>query len=137
MLIPLTIATERDAVTTLLNEQQAHATLSSYIKLLLVNGAAYSIYNLASFAVLAKSDLITHAVFNAFRRVVSISFTVMYFRTSISTSNAAGVVIAVAGVLGFGYAKAQESKSVNKPVASVVETVINKEPKHKSSHKSQ
>ena len=136
VLIPLTFFTERSDVTNLFLDQQAHETLPSYIRLLLVNGAAYSVYNLASFAVLAKSDLITHAVFNAFRRVVSISFTVMYFRTAISASNAAGVAIAVAGVLAFGYAKARESKGIVKSTtsAAVVAAIATSSPKkHKKS----
>jgi solute carrier family 35 protein E1 len=112
VLVPLTFFSEGSGVASVFAERSAmsQSGLLSYVGLLAINGAAYSVYNLASFAVLAKSDLITHAVFNAFRRVVSISFTVAYFGVVISSTNALGVLIAVGGVLAFGYAKSQEGK---------------------------
>lgn len=111
VLVPLTIFSEGNEVKQVFSNAAADGSLLKYITLLAVNGAAYSVYNLASFAVLAKSDLITHAVFNAFRRVVSISFAVVYFRVVVSSTNALGIAIAVAGVLAFGYAKSLESKA--------------------------
>lgn len=79
--------------------------------LVIVNGLAYSCYNLFSFLVLARTDLVTHAVLNVFRRVVIILFTAFYFGVHLSPLNLVGVGMAVAGVLLFGYSKERDKAS--------------------------
>lgn len=61
-------------------------------------------------AVLGRTDLVTHAVLNVFRRVFIILFTSYYFSVHLSTLNAFGVTMAVAGVLLFSYSKSTENK---------------------------
>ena len=80
--------------------------------LLVLNGCAYSCYNVTSFLVLARTNLITHAVFNCFRRVFIILFTCYYFQVKLSPLNITGVAIAVMGVLFFAYSKHKDSSIV-------------------------
>ena len=83
----------------------------SFNSFLFLNGLAFSIYNLVSYLLLSNTDLATQAVLNAFRRVVIIIFTSLYFRIKISSFNVLGVIIAISAVGVFGYFKARESKS--------------------------
>ena len=86
--------------------------------LLALNGCAYSTYNLVSFVVLARTDLVTHAVLNVFRRVVIIAFTSFYFGVDLKMVNVLGIVISVVGVFAFGY-----SKNIEKNEESVAYSV--------------
>jgi len=82
--------------------------------LLLFNGCAYSCYNLVSFLVLARTNLVTHAVLNVFRRVFIILFTSYYFSIVLTPLNLLGVFMAVVGVILFAISNHQ----VNKPLIS-------------------
>ena len=73
----------------------------------------YSIYNLTSFLVLSRTDLISHAVLNVFRRVVIIVFTSYYFSIVLLPLNIMGIAIAVFGVLLFCYSRSREKKTKN------------------------
>lgn len=82
--------------------------------LVVLNGMMFACYNLVSYVVLRKTDLVTHAVLNVFRRVVIILFTAYFFGSELSLLNIFGVVVAVTGVLLFGYFRSMEkSKSDN------------------------
>ena len=82
--------------------------------LVLLNGTMFACYNLVSYVVLRKTDLVTHAVLNVFRRVVIILFTAYFFHSELSALNMGGVLIAVIGVLLFGYFRSMEkTKSDN------------------------
>ncbi len=76
--------------------------------LLIVNGFCFATYNLLSYVVLKRTDLVTHSVLNCFRRVFIIIFTSLWFQDPISTSNGVGVIIAVLGVLLFGYSHSND-----------------------------
>lgn len=82
--------------------------------LLFFNGCAYSCYNLVSFLVLARTNLVTHAVLNVFRRVFIILFTSYYFSVNLTPLNLLGVFMAVVGVILFAISNHQ----VNKPLIS-------------------
>ena len=75
-----------------------------------LNGFMFALYNLVSYLVLRRTDLVTHSVLNAFRRVFIILFTTLYFHLSLSPFNMLGVCIAVIGVLLFGYSKSKDNK---------------------------
>lgn len=82
--------------------------------LVLLNGVMFACYNLVSYVVLRKTDLVTHAVLNVFRRVVIILFTAYFFQSELSVLNIFGVFVAVVGVLLFGYFRSMEKpKSSN------------------------
>ena len=77
------------------------------------NGLAYATYNIMSILVLSRTDLVTHAVLNAFRRVFIIVTTSIYFKTHLSNLNIIGVFIAIAGVVCFAIAKSRGPQPKN------------------------
>ena len=81
------------------------------IFILIVNGCVYTSYNILSFLVLSRTNLITHAVLNVFRRVFIILFTVYYFDVKMSSFNFLGIFIAVGGVLSFAYSKSRDNNN--------------------------
>jgi len=100
----------RDALGILVDEKwQVTYYLGSFdsnaARVFLVNGFCYFLYNQMSFFVLSKVEMVTHAVANAFRRVVTIVFSVWYFGNEINTVNACGIVLAISGVLLYSKAK--------------------------------
>lgn len=111
LLVPLTLLTEGRAILALF---QGDATMvDTYLELLalvLVNGCAYACYNLMSFLVLSRTNLVTHAVLNCFRRVFIILFTSYYFNVEISRFNMAGVAMAVLGVCLFAFFRSRDSR---------------------------
>jgi solute carrier family 35 protein E1 len=109
ILVPTTLLLEGSKIRELVYDDIG--SLSILIQLLLLNGVAYTSYNLLSFLVLSRTDLVTHAVFNVFRRVVIIVTTTWYFNTSLSILNIGGVSLAVFGVLLFVIAKRREMSS--------------------------
>jgi drug/metabolite transporter (DMT)-like permease len=88
---------------------------NSYIKnrkelliIILCNGIAYTCYNTMSFLVLTRTNMVTHAILNCFRRVFIIIYTCYFFDIQLSNTNLAGVGIAVGGVMMFGYFKGRK-----------------------------
>jgi len=69
--------------------------------LLMLNGAMFAFYNLASYAVLKRTELVTHSVLNVFRRVFIIAFTSVYFHVPLTVYSIVGVGLATMGVLLF------------------------------------
>lgn len=88
--------------------EAGQSSITTLAGLLLVNGTMFAAYNLVSYLVLRRTDLITHSVLNAFRRVFIIMFTTYYFQNHISTFNCLGILIAVLGVLLFGYFRSSD-----------------------------
>lgn len=82
----------------------------TFILTLTVNGTAYTLYNLASFLILNRTNLVTHAVLNAFRRVVIIVASASFFSVSLSVFNMYGIALAIAGVMWFAISKTMSSK---------------------------
>ena len=113
VLLPLTAMMEGKQIMKYATFENPDFDLGGLLILLAVNGVFYSIYNLTSFLVLSRTDLITHAVFNVFRRVVIIVFTSCYFSIILSPLNVVGITIAVIGVLLFCYSRSREKKTQN------------------------
>lgn len=67
-----------------------------------LNGVMFAVYNLTSYMVLRQTKLVTHSVFNVFRRVFIIVFTSVYFHTPLSLVSGGGIALATIGVLLFG-----------------------------------
>ena len=107
VLVPLTLLLEGRAIyrTLWLHPEQLlkGGSLLELGSLAFINGCAYACYNLTSFLVLARTNLVTHAVLNCFRRVFIIVFTSYFFAQPISGFNLAGVALAVLGVLLFAH----------------------------------
>lgn len=107
-LIPITIIMEgRDILTMFFLDKSFGSALESRALLLqlIINGSMFALYNLVSYLVLRRTDLITHSVLNAFRRVFIIIFTTYFFDTSLSAFNMLGIFIAIVGVVLFGYSR--------------------------------
>ena len=107
LLIPLMILLESNSIISLFYEKSSN--IIEILLLLFINGIAYSTYNITSFLVLSRTNLITHSVFNCFRRVFIILFTCYYFQVTLSLLNITGVAIAVIGVLFFAYSKHKDN----------------------------
>jgi solute carrier family 35 protein E1 len=86
-------------------------SMGRLIGLVMINGMCYTSYNQASFMVLSRTTLATHAVLNVFRRVFMICVTVYYFKVELNALNCAGIAIAVMGMLLFINAKSTAPKS--------------------------
>ena len=107
VLVPLTLVTEGAEIYAFLSgDATMTQTYWELLSLLFLNGLAYSVYNLTSFLVLGRTNLVTHAVLNCFRRVFIIVFTAMYFNVEISRFNMLGVALAVIGVCLFAHYRA-------------------------------
>lgn len=126
-LIPLTMIVEGRAIVDYLHLQidtqqqnQQHppqqqwlpsdAEALSFFAVLIFNGCMFACYNLMSYIMLQRTDLVTHAVLNVFRRVFSIFVTAVYFRMGMTMQNAMGVSIAISGVMMFGYFRSSRAK---------------------------
>jgi hypothetical protein len=86
--------------------------LGKLIGVMLINGICYTTYNQASFMVLSRTTLATHAVLNVFRRVFMICVTVHYFGVTLNMLNCVGIGIAVLGMLLFTHVKATAANVV-------------------------
>lgn len=96
-----------------------NSSYNMFIVLLLftVNGIGFATYNLLSYIVLKRTDLVTHSVLNVFRRVVIILFTVCYFHVKFQFLNVFGIILASVGVVVFGISKSSDKSSLLLPFA--------------------
>jgi drug/metabolite transporter (DMT)-like permease len=110
ILIPLVIFFEGRSIHQLLanGTRDGMTSVPELFMLFFLNGCAYTAYNLTSFIILGKTNVITHAVLNVFRRVFIILFTAYYFGVELSALNMVGVGLAVIGVLSFALARSRE-----------------------------
>ena len=88
--------------------------LGEFAWLVALNGATYVAYNQMSFLVLSKVEMVSHAVGNAFRRVVTIFVSVWYFQNVISSTNMTGIALAILGVVAYSISKTMPSAGKTK-----------------------
>lgn len=93
-----------------LNGITSPTSIWTLLFLLTINGATFAAYNLTSYVVLKKTELVTHSVLNVFRRVFIIAFTSVYFHVQLSSSAVVGIVLAIAGVLFFSSCRRFDKK---------------------------
>jgi len=74
----------------------------------LVAGICFHAYQQVSYMILQRVSPVTHSVGNCVKRVVVIVASVLYFRIPVSSMNALGTSIALAGV--FGYSRTKQLK---------------------------
>lgn len=129
LLLPITIIFEGQKLMELyyINTLTINKTTNNnYIELLFLmtlNGFMFAVYNLISYLVLKRTELVTHSVLNVFRRVFIILFTSIYFRAEFSVHTGIGVTLAVIGVLLFGQFKKVNVALFNKPIKHQDEVV--------------
>ena len=80
----------------------------AFVKIMFMNGLTYAAYNQMSFLVLSLTTVVTHAVGNSLRRVVTIVASVYMFGNPISAQNAMGITLAVGGVIAYSISKARD-----------------------------
>jgi hypothetical protein len=110
VLIPMTVVMEGSSIIKIFSSNIDVNVWNLFLNFL-VNGVAYSVYNLMSFLVLSRTDLVTHAVLNVFRRVFIIIFTSYYFVQYLSALNIFGIFLAVVGVVLFCFSRSKEKES--------------------------
>ena len=93
------------------------------IFLMTLNGFMFAVYNVLSYLVLKRTELVTHSVLNVFRRVFIILFTSIYFQVTFSIHTGLGIVLAIVGVLLFGKFKKLNVTLFNKPIKHQDEVV--------------
>ncbi|XP_024532626.1 phosphoenolpyruvate/phosphate translocator 2, chloroplastic isoform X1 [Selaginella moellendorffii] len=78
----------------------------------LVAGLCFHSYQQVSYMILQRVSPVTHSVGNCVKRVIVIVTSVIFFRTPVSTINALGTALALAGV--FAYSRAKRIKPAKK-----------------------
>ena len=98
----------------LLNISTGVYQLTNHYAILAANSACFTLYNAASYIMLGKIRMSYHAVLNSVRQVVVISFSVIIFGTSLSSSNVFGIILVAVGVATYSIFKQnkQDSSSV-------------------------
>jgi solute carrier family 35 protein E1 len=82
-----------------------------YCQLALLNGFAFTSYNLASTYILSRISVVHHAVINCIRRVFAIVVTSVLFEIPITDMGAAGICLAVVGFMLYTHYKVQQQQS--------------------------
>lgn len=80
-------------------------TIVIYIGLSVINGMAFTGYNLASTFVLSRISVVQHAALNCIRRLFSIIITSIVFGVPITFIAALGIVMSIGGFMSFTHFK--------------------------------
>jgi len=91
----------------------------NYLGLAIVNGFAFTCYNLASTFVLTRISVVHHAALNCLRRIFAIVVTSILFRIPISFLGMTGVMVSFVGFMSFTHYKAQRQKTP-KPISTLL-----------------
>lgn len=92
------------------------AALSRYCLLALLNGFAFTSYNLASSYILSRISVVHHAALNCIRRVFAIIVTSVLFQIPITVTGAAGICLAVIGFMAYTHYKQKQQQSSCQPL---------------------
>uniref|UniRef100_A0A7S1ZZ84 Sugar phosphate transporter domain-containing protein n=1 Tax=Ditylum brightwellii TaxID=49249 RepID=A0A7S1ZZ84_9STRA len=76
-----------------------------YVSIAVINGFAFTSYNLASTYILTRISVVHHAALNCIRRVFAIIVTSIVFRVPITTLSAFGIAVSVGGFFSFSHFK--------------------------------
>lgn len=90
-----------------------------FIGLALVNGFAFTSYNLASTFILSRISVIHHATLNCIRRVFAVVVTSIAFSVPITFLSTSGILISVGSFMSFTHFKVQRQKQP-KPLSSLL-----------------
>ncbi|KAG7356653.1 triose-phosphate transporter family protein [Nitzschia inconspicua] len=88
--------------------------LSNYFALAIINGLAFSSYNLASTYLLTRISVVHHAALNCTRRIFAIVCTSILFAIPIPFLSALGITTSFLSFMVFTYAKTIKSTANNK-----------------------
>jgi len=123
LLIPL-VGLELPRVAGILVTNEAKTYLLSwkfikYAGLAIVNGFAFTHYNLASAYVLTRLSVVNHAALNCVRRLFAIVVTAFLFSVQLTIISGLGIVISIAGFLTFSFYKMYRIKET-RPLSSLL-----------------
>jgi drug/metabolite transporter (DMT)-like permease len=94
-------------------------SLARYVGLALINGLAFTGYNLASTFILTRISVVHHAALNCIRRIFAIIVTSIFFGVPITFVGAIGILCSISGFLGFTHYKIRR-QSTPKPLSSLL-----------------
>ena len=86
-------------------------TSAVIIQKAMIAGACFHMYQQISYMILARVSPVTHSVGNCVKRVVVISFSVLFFKNAVSPVNAIGTAVALGGVYAYTRVKRAERES--------------------------
>jgi solute carrier family 35 protein E1 len=109
LLLPVTLLTEGVKFTPQLLQAQGLNVKQVMIRTLIA-GLCFHSYQQVSYMILQRVSPVTHSVGNCVKRVIVIVTSVLFFRTPVSTVNAVGTAVALAGVFGYSRVKAIKPK---------------------------
>ncbi|CAB9522847.1 Phosphoenolpyruvate/phosphate translocator [Seminavis robusta] len=90
-----------------------------YVALALVNGIAFTTYNLASTFILTRISVVHHAALNCIRRIFAIIVTSIYFRIPVTVIGILGFFVSFGGFMSFTHYKMERQKQP-KPLSSLL-----------------
>ncbi len=93
---------------------QSFQELLHYLLLALVNGLAFTSYNLASTYILTRISVVHHAALNCIRRVFAIVMTSFVFGLTISFLQGVGIAISVGAFFAYTHFKVQRGRKEKK-----------------------
>jgi len=101
--------------------------LMSYFGISIVNGIAFTAYNLASTYVLSRISVVHHAALNCIRRLFAIVVTSIAFGVPITLLSAIGILVSISGFASFTHFKLEKTKRTKRstsylPLNSVPES---------------
>ena len=101
--------------------------LMSYFGISIVNGIAFTCYNLASTYVLSRISVVHHAALNCIRRLFAIVVTSIAFGVPITLLSAVGILVSISGFASFTHFKLEKTKRAKRttsylPLNSVPES---------------
>jgi drug/metabolite transporter (DMT)-like permease len=108
--VPRTLAERHDAANT---DSSPFTLLLRYCLLSLLNGCAFTSYNLASTYILSRISVVHHAALNCIRRVFAIVVTSLLFGVPITVTGATGICLAVAGFVFYTHYKVQQQQQLS------------------------
>jgi drug/metabolite transporter (DMT)-like permease len=97
-------------------------SLLRYLSLALLNGCAFTGYNLASTYILSRISVVHHAALNCLRRVFAIIVTSILFGIPITWAGSAGILLAVLGFMSYTHYKVQaQQQQASTPLLPISE----------------
>lgn len=123
-LIPALIFEVPDAISNIWNTSREYGLIGSgilfrYVILSVVNGLAFTSYNLASTYILTRISVVHHAALNCIRRVFAIVVTSIAFGIPITLLGACGILVSIGGFLAFTRAKWEKQRQP-RPLSSLL-----------------
>ena len=97
----------------------ANGIVLKYLGLSLINGCAFTSYNLASTYILTRISVVHHAALNCIRRIFAIVVTSIAFNVPITITGSLGILLSLFGFMSFTHFKVQRQRTP-KPVSSLL-----------------